>query len=127
MAAPLIYDIQALGVEKTIGDLEGIAHRMSDAQPAFEEAMRILERGEQRLFRRLHGKYVRTGATRDSLTQPAANHAIREAHADELVFGTSVWYARFLRNKRGKSAVLVLTPTERKQIGETILDYITDE
>jgi hypothetical protein len=127
VAAPLIYDIQALGVEKTTADLEGISHRMTDAEPAFVEAARILERGEQRLFKRLHGKYVRTGATRDSLTQPAANHAIREAHADELVFGTSIWYARFLRNKRGKSAVLVLTPTERKQINRTILDYITGE
>jgi hypothetical protein len=127
VAAPLIYDIQALGVEKTVADLEGISHRMTDAEPAFVEAARILERGERRLFTRLHGKYVRTGATRDSLTQPAANHAIREAHADELVFGTSVWYARFLRKKRGKSAVLVLQPTERKQITRTILDYITGE
>jgi hypothetical protein len=40
------------------------------------------------------------------------------------VFGTSIWYARFLRRKK-KSAVLVLQPTERKAAAQTILDYIT--
>jgi hypothetical protein len=58
------------------------------------------------------------------LTDGNADGAIREAHADELVFGTSIFYARFLR-RRKKSAVLVLKPLERKASQRAILDYIT--
>lgn len=124
MPRGLTFEIQALGTEDASHDLAGVAGRMSNAQPAFTEIERILEAGEQRQFNRLHGKYVRTGATRASLTQPSANGAIRQAHADELIFGTSIWYAKFLRKKK-KSAVLVLLPKERKAITQTMLDHIT--
>lgn len=124
MSRGLTFEIQPIGVEETSHDLAGVAQRLVNAEPAFVEVERILERGEQRLFKRLRGKYVDTGATMASLTQPTANHAIRQAHADEVVFGTSVWYARFLRRKSKKSAVLVLQPTERKAAAETILDFV---
>jgi hypothetical protein len=124
MPRGLTFEIQALGTEDASHNLAGVSARMSNAQPAFTQIERILEQGEQRQFDRLHGKYVRTGATRASLTQPSANGAIRQAHADELVFGTNVWYAKFLRKKK-KSAVLVLLPKERKQVTQTMLDYIT--
>jgi hypothetical protein len=130
MPRGLNFEIQAIGVEQTSRDLEGVTHRMVNAEPAFVEVERILERGEHRLFDRAHGRYVDTGATRESLTQPEANGAIREAHGDQLIFGTRIWYAKFLRKPgRGrsgktKSAILVLAPTERKQARETILDYI---
>jgi hypothetical protein len=126
----LNFEIQAIGVEQASRDLEGIAHRMVNAEPAFVEVERILERGEKRLFDRARGRYVRTGATRASLTQPEANGAIREAHGDQLVFGTRIWYAKFLRKPgsrrsgKTKSAILVLAPTERKRARETILEYI---
>lgn len=123
MPTGLNFEVQAIGVEKTSRELEGISHRMTNAEPAFMEVARILERGEQRVFARARGKYVLTGATRASLTQANANQAIREAHGDQLIFGTHVWYAKFLR-KRKKSAVLVLLPTERKAARETILDYV---
>jgi hypothetical protein len=124
MPRGLTFEIQALGTEDASHNLAGVSARMSNAQPAFTQIERILEQGEQRQFDRLHGKYVRTGATRASLTQPSANGAIRQAHADELVFGTNVWYAKFLRKKK-KSAVLVLLPKERKQVTQTMLDHIT--
>lgn len=124
MPRGLTFEIQALGAEETSRDLEGVEQRMIHAEPAFTRIERILEAGEQRQFNRLHGKYVRTGATRASLTQPTANGAIRQAHADELVFGTRIWYAKFLRKKK-KSAVLVLLPKERKAITQTMLDHIT--
>lgn len=126
MPRGLNFTIEAIGVDKTESDLEGIAHRLTHAEPAFMEVARILEKGEQRLFARLGGKYVNTGATRASLTQATANQAIREAHADELVFGTRVWWAKFLR-KGKKSAVLVLMPTERKQVRQVVLDYVMGE
>lgn len=124
MPRGLNFEIRPEGVDATSEDLAGVARRLVNAEPAFVDVARILERGEQRLFKRLRGKYVDTGATRASLTQPDANGAIRQAHGDELVFGTSIWYARFLRRKK-KSAVLVLQPTERKAAAQTILDYVT--
>ena len=123
MPRGLEFGLQLLGGEEAIDDLDGIAKRMEHARPAFEAVSEILEAGEERHFSGLRGRYVRTGALRDSLTQPDANGAIREAHADELVFGTSIYYARFLRRKR-KSAVLVLKPLERKAASKTILDYV---
>lgn len=97
---------------------------MRHAEPAFKLVAEILEKGEERHFKGLQGRYVRTGALRDSLTQPSANGAIREIHGDQLIFGTSIFYAKFLR-KRKKSAVLVLKPTERKAAAATILAYVS--
>lgn len=123
MPRGLYFHIEALGVEQTQDDLEGISRRMVHAEPAYEQVATVLEEGEKRHFARLRGKYVDSGALLASLTQPSANGAIREAHADELVFGSSLYYAKFLR-KGKKSAVLVLLPKERKTASQTILDYI---
>lgn len=126
MPRGLEFGLQLIGGEEAEKDLDGIARRMLDARPAFEAVEKILESGEERHFASLRGRYVRTGALKASLTQPDANGAIREAHADELVFGTSIYYARFLRRKR-KSAVLVLKPIERRSASRTILDYVMGE
>lgn len=121
MPRGLDISIQA-DVSKVSEDLTGVARRMVNAKPAFTKVQQILERGEQRLFDRAHGKYVKSGRTRESLTQEAAPDAVREARGDRLTFGTSVWYAKFLR-KGKKSAVLVLRPTERKQASQVLLDF----
>lgn len=123
MPRGLDFSLQLTGDEKAAADLDGISVRMQNARPAFELVQEILQAGEERHFAGLRGRYVRTGALKASLTQPNANGAIREAHADELVFGTSIYYARFLRRKK-KSAVLVLKPIERKAASRTILDFI---
>lgn len=124
MPRGLYFHIEAVGVEDAEDRLEGISARMKNARPAFDEVAGVLEEGEQRHFARLRGKYVDSGALLASLTQPSANDAIRDAHADELVFGSSLYYAKYLR-KGKKSAVLVLLPKERKTAAKTILDYIT--
>lgn len=126
MPRGLEFGLELIGGEEAERDLDGIASRMSNARPAFELVEKILESGEERHFNGLKGRYVRTGATKASLTDGNANGAIREAHADELVFGTSIYYARFLRRKK-RSAVLVLKPLERKASARTILDYIMGE
>lgn len=126
MPRGLEFGLQLVGGDKAEKDLDGIAARMEDAKPAFELVEKILESGEERHFKGLRGRYVRTGALKASLTDGSANGAIREAHADELTFGTSIYYARFLRRKK-KSAVLVLKPLERKASTRTIMDYIMGE
>jgi hypothetical protein len=120
----LYFHIEALGVDEAEDVLKGVSYRMQHAGPAFDEVATSLEEGEKRHFTRLRGRYVDSGDLMASLTQSTANGAIRDSHADELVFGSSIYYAKFLR-KGKKSAVLVLLPKERKTAAKTILDYVT--
>lgn len=125
MPRGLSFDMTLQSAE-AVEDLERIAKRMVHLGPVFEgPVMRTLESGEARHFAGLRGRYVQTGATRDALTQPNANGAIREAHNDELIFGVGdpIYYAKYLR-KGKKSAVLVLKPKERKTASATIMDFI---
>lgn len=124
MARPAIIEIQAFGFHAATGKLKRVALRLVNAQPAFEAIEDVLEAGEKRIFKRLRGKYVDTGRLMESLTQPAANDAIRDAHAAGLDFGTATWYARFHKDKRRKSPYLKILPTERKIISEEVLGYV---
>jgi hypothetical protein len=124
MARSAVMEIQAFGFNETTGKLKRVSLRMVNAQPAFKAIEDILEAGEKRIFNRLRGKYVDTGALMESLTQSSANDAIRDAHAVGLDFGTAVWYARFHKDKRGKSPYLKIQPTERKIISEEVLEFI---
>lgn len=120
----VLFDIQAFGFVEAEGKMQKMTYRVTDMRPGFEEIETMLEEGEERLFESYHGKYVDTGALKASLTQPRANKAIREAHAQHLDFGTAVYYARFHKDKKGKSAVLVLQSKERKKIPVTLLEYV---
>lgn len=120
---PMIVEIEPIGFAHAVKTLAGVRMRLLNAKPAYEVILEMLEKGEQRLFTRLGGKYVDTGDLKASLTQGTANEAIREAHVDQLVFGTEIYYARFHKDKRGKSAVLKLQPTERKLAAKSLLDY----
>jgi hypothetical protein len=106
--------------EKAVRTFEGVAARLIDMKPGFESIANRLEEGERQLFDSLGGRYVDTGRTRDSLTQPSGNDAIRSAHHDELIFGTAVPYARFLR----KPDVLPLTDREANEAGVTAMAWI---
>lgn len=128
MPRGLTFDLKISGthnkpLERTSDRFHYVAKRMRNARIAFQQVSKIVESGEERHFNSLRGRYVQTGATRDSLTQPNANGALREAHHNELVFGTTIEYAKYLR-KGKKSAVLVLKPTERRASAELILQHI---
>ena len=127
--AGLNFDLRISGtrerpLERTTERFEIVGRRLRDARLPLREVLRILEQGERRHFKGLRGRYVDTGATMRSLTEPSDPNAIREVQPDELVFGTKVYYARFLRRKR-KSAVLVLKPTEKRMASKVVLDHIT--
>lgn len=133
------YQITIANASEVAGDLRAIGKRMENAEPAFRAIIPVIESGEERYFSRLKGRYVRTGATKDSLTGVTAN-SIRDVHNDGggLTFGTTVSYAKFLTKRRrdpqegrlkkkgrpGWSAVLVLTRTTRKQINKVIADWV---
>lgn len=125
MPRGLTFDLTAVATGPVVENLEGISHRMLHLQPIMPTVERVWERGEARLFAGLGGKYQDTGALLSSLTQPSANGAIRQHHADELVLGSSLPYAKYQR-KGKKSAVLVLRPTEKKQAAKVIIDFIAE-
>jgi hypothetical protein len=60
------------------------------------------------------------GSLRDSLTQPNADGAIRQAHAQAAEFGTSVPYARAAAHKKGKPVLMNLVP----ELAELSLQYV---
>lgn len=123
MPRGLNFSIEAEGADEVADRIAKLSLRFIHLEPIRERVMNIFEQGEERHFNRQKGRYVRTGALRDSLTQPNANGAIREAHGDEFVFGTSIFYARFLRKGR-KSAVLVLQPAAKRQASAVLGDHI---
>lgn len=125
MPVGLDFSITAVGLDGAVDRLAGVEGRLQNIAPVGRRVFSELEAGERRHFERLNGRYVDTGLTRDSLTQSGHENAIREAHHDELEFGTSVWYARFLRKKK-KSAVLVLQPKARRGVSATILAYVAE-
>jgi hypothetical protein len=131
MARRQFFEVQVIDAAALAQKLYEMGRRAINAKPAFEKVLDIAEAGQRRHFSRLGGRYVDTGALRASLTQPHANGAIREAHADEVEFGTSIYYARFLnkpgtsRRKKGSSAVLVLQPKAKREAGQALMDYIT--
>lgn len=124
MARTAIMEIQAFGFHEATGKLKRVSLRIVNARPVFESIEDVLEAGEERIFRRLRGKYVDTGHLMESLTQPSADDAIREAHSYGLDFGTATWYARFHKDKRDKSPYLKIQPTERKIISAEVMEYI---
>jgi hypothetical protein len=127
--------LDLFGLTETREMLAAMERRLEDLEPAWTEIFRIMERGERRVFARYGGKYVDTGATRDSLTQAHAGGAIRDFHpvSNTATFGTSVTndrgdpYPRFLRLPDHSSAVLRADSTTRRQAAEIMMRYVTGE
>ena len=88
-------DVVAEGAAHAAKMVYDIAGRARNPTPGLMELVPELEKAERELFDSYHGKYVDTGATRDSLVHSFSEGAIREIHGGEFVFGTSVWYAKF--------------------------------
>lgn len=106
-----------VGLPEAKALLEDISERLDDPTPLLEGAMKVLELSETSLFDRLAPHFDLTGATRASLTQTDARGAIREIHGVEARFGTSIWYAKFLRKIDGPSG----KPRGRKRVGPNLV------
>lgn len=132
MAARL--DITAHGVGDVARAIENIGQRAVNARPAMLAITELLENGEQALWKRSGGKKwppradgtkagVLSGDLERSLTEGGADGAVREIHADHLVFGTSIWYARFMQGTKHqpKRPIIVFRPTDRKKT-KTIIE-----
>src|SRR4051812_353403 len=135
-------DIQISGVVPTAEMLEAIGQRALHLDPALGEIMDLLLEGERSLWKRSGRKWMRTlapstqarhrrkhtsalvgaGHLQDSFTKDAGRNAIRKAHGEELVFGSSVYYARFQDKKKRK--ILVFRPADKKQSRIILVDHL---
>lgn len=118
-------EIDLLGAHPAQARIHGIAERLMAQEPAFSEVMGVLEEGERRIFEAWHGKYVDTGALRDSLTLPDADGALREIHNDGVDFGTLIPYAVYQRDN-GRSAIMRFDDAEIAEITAILLRYIVE-
>lgn len=137
MAETLVF---THGVPKAVADLQAVQGRMRNLAPAYREIFRMQEKIEQRGFARLRGRYVRTRATKNSLTRRGSG-AIRRAHRHGSEFGTRVWYAHFLTKAprdtnlgqvhksppgKGRSAVLFFPRSLRKETARHLENYVAE-
>lgn len=122
-------DVTAHGIDEAARMFERIGQRAVNARPAMTAIMALLIKGEVALWNRSGGKKwppradgskpgIRTGALQRSLTEVSAPGAVREIHADHLLFGTDIFYARFMQGgtpTEPKRPVLVYRPTDKKK------------
>ena len=117
------------GAGATMSELRGMASRCRRPDGAFEQIFRAFEESEREIFAGYGGKYVQSGATMESLTQPDGRNAIREAVGGEFTFGSRVWYAKF-QGTTGKgrhhspSAIVQLTPGVAARVRAGLEDHI---
>lgn len=117
-------EFDLIGDEDVLRRYKGIQERMLDVSPAWRRIEEILQEGERRHFTQLKGRFVDTGRVRASLVGESSD-SIRHLTDEEYTFGTSVFYARFLKGANTKkSAVLVLKPKERKAARMTMMDHL---
>jgi hypothetical protein len=115
--------VDLIGSESAVDRLGRTAAMIRVLPSSVPEIFDVLEKSEERLFDSWHGKYVDTGRTRGSLTQRHHPDAIRELHGPQLVFGTSVDYARYLR-EGGRSAVLRIDQSTVSEIEAVVAAQI---
>jgi hypothetical protein len=119
---------------------DAVAARVLDLEPVHDDLFSILERAERTHFELMHGRYVRTGAVRESLTQRGGYGAVRDSQGSDFRFGSRVFYAHFLtkspydvenfqvtkRSGHGRSAVLVMPPAAKEEITRRVMRYVTE-
>jgi hypothetical protein len=112
------YDIHAFGAEEATEWLADTAARVSDMRGVEKPIDDTLNQEYEQKFREWQGWLVDTGALRESLTDDHALGALREAHLDEVDFGSQIAYARF-----HSRALLDVTPTLQTDVSEAVADY----
>lgn len=121
--------------------IEDIGERAVHARPAMTKITLLLVGGEVALWKRSGGKKwapkvgdgevgVLSGRLKASLTEPGAEGAVREIHDDHVVFGTSLYWSRFMQAgtpHEPKRPVLVFRPTDRKATKEIVRLHLLGE
>lgn len=131
----LRLDLTVDGDEATSLRMEEMARRATDLRPLWRRMGPVLRHAEERKFatgftkstttdtgRRRRARYtlIDSGALKESLTLIGGENVMDEGPLS-LRFGTSVFYAKFLR-KRGFTLIPV-TQQLRRDMTRTALDY----
>ena len=146
------FTIVAKNIDKAASDLDGMGQRATHARPAFDLILDALIDNEKSIWSRNGGsgkaKWTNTdstlaskiakgldkrpmratGALEKSLTEKGAPHQLHEQDEFSLLFGTTLFYAKFnqlAKDPHRKKVVLKLLPKTKKTIRETILEHIT--
>jgi hypothetical protein len=132
--------IELVGAEKAQHDFDQVMRRMLNHRTGMRRTIPLLEEAERATFAELGGRYVKTGATKRSLTEARAEGAVRRPSAHALAFGTKVWYARFLTEeigpptagggmKRNPPSAVISKPSEATQqaCAEIVMRYIVGD
>jgi hypothetical protein len=113
---------EAHGIGAAIEMFSGVGARLVDLRAAEEPIDKTLREGYRQKFDDWRGWLVDAGALMKSLTDDGAAGALREAHHDEIEFGSTVSYARFHRG-----ALLDITPKMERDLGEVLADHYAPE
>lgn len=131
------FQMVAVRAEEVANSYDQVGLHVVNLEPAMAKIMGLLIKDEIQHFRKMKGRYVLTGATIASLTQPDAGGAIRAIHGDGLRFGTRVEQAHYLtksphdaenqqitkHNGHGRSAVLVFRKQTVRKASQLILKH----
>lgn len=139
-------ELTAHGFDQAARKLQGLGDRGKDARPAMRSITQVLLKGEQAYWARSGGAKwplradgtkagVQSGALKASLTQMYAPGAIRVINKDGLVFGTSLWYSRFMQagtKVKGKQhsprrPIILIRPVDRKRTREILAAHLKGE
>jgi hypothetical protein len=126
-------------VEVVAAKYDEVGDNARNLSQPFDDVLDMLEKIHKTHFARLDGRYVRTGATKASLTHrsPAS---VRDVSDTRLSFGTSIFYAHFLTKaprdpefgqvwkgrKDLRFAVLVMPPGTEEKVGDMLMGYIVE-
>ena len=113
----------------------GVAGRLLDVSEVLRSEERVLEVQEEGVFAEHGGRFVATGALKNSLTMPNAPGAIRRVTGHTLEFGTSISYARYQTEHIGPPtekggmkrpppvAILKLTEETRRVVAKDMMEH----
>lgn len=141
-----MIDVTAHGFDQAAKMIDGIGSRGRNAAPALGKISTRILKSEQALWKRSGGvKWpphpdgtkagVDSGDLQASLTQDNAPGAIRIVTRDHMIFGTSLWYARFMqggttvkgKKHAPKRPVLIFRPVDRRYTREVLAAHLLGE
>jgi hypothetical protein len=128
------------GAAEAARAIERIGQNAVHARPAMVKISALLLAGEVALWKRSGGKKwapradgskpgVLSGDLERSLTEVEATGAVREVHDDHVIFGTSIWYGKFMLGTKHQPPrpILVYRPTDRKATKTIIALHLVGE
>lgn len=143
-------EIRAQGVDRAVRRLTRLGFRATHTRPFFEQVVDEFVESNKANWRgsrweplkpdtvarkQRHGDDPRpmraTGALEASLTKKGDSHQIKQIKADELRWGSDLFYSRFSQNKKKvtktgqpRRRILAVRPKQRKNIRSLLKEHV---